>query len=514
MYRSIHVTVVLGLIWCAALMVSVARAQSSEVTKQITAAAPATPCAKLQKPRKLLVFTLCRGFRHASIDVGAEAMKILGEKTGAFETVESDDISMFEPETLRPFDAVCMLNTTGELFLPPKLDELPPAEQEQARQRDARLKRSLLEFIEGGKGLVGIHAATDCFYKWPEYGELIGGYFNGHPWHEHVVLKLDDPNHPICAPFDGSTFEVKDEIYQFRDPYSRKRQRVLLSLDTTRTDMNKKGIHRDDNDFAVSWVSSYGKGRVFYCSLGHRDEIFWNSKVLRHFLAGIQFAMGDLPADTTPSATPGTASSIAPITMPGGEPLASGWTSLFNGKDLTGWQCKEGSWVAEDGVLTRVGGGDIWSKEQFGDFMLELEFKVDKGTNSGVFFRTADIKDCVQTGIEMQVLDSYGKTGPGKHDCGAIYDCLAPAVNAVKKPGEWNHVVLICHGSRVKADMNGERIIDMNLDDWTEPNKNPDGTKNKFRTAYKDMPRIGHIGFQDHGKPVWYRNIRIKRLGK
>jgi len=114
----------------------------------------------------------------------------------------------------------------------------------------------------------------------------------------------------------------------------------------------------------------------------------------------------------------------------------------------------------------------------------------------------------------MQVLDSYGKEVADKHDCGAIYDCLAPRKNMVRKVGEWNHAVLRCVGSKINIVMNGEEIIDMNLDEWTEPHKNPDGSKNKFRTAYKDMPRVGHIGLQDHGLPVWYRNIRILPLTK
>jgi len=193
-------------------------------------------------------------------------------------------------------------------------------------------------------------------------------------------------------------------------------------------------------------------------------------------------------------------------------PVGPAWRELFNGRDLTGWTCKPGAWKAADGVLARVGGSDIWTEEQFGDFILELEFRLDKDTNSGVFFRTADINNCVQTGIEMQVLDSFGKPTPDKHDCGAIYDCLAPRKNVVRPPGEWNHAVITCRGSRINVVMNGEEIIDMNLDEWTAPHQNPDGTRNKFRTAYRDMPRVGHIGFQDHGKPVWYRNIRIKPL--
>lgn len=182
--------------------------------------------------------------------------------------------------------------------------------------------------------------------------------------------------------------------------------------------------------------------------------------------------------------------------------------------DLSNCFYNKGSWQFKYGVLTRKGGGSIWTKKQFGDFVLNLQFKLEKGTNSGIFIRTADIKNPVQTGIEVQLLDSYGKTAPGKHDCGAIYDCLAPSKNMTKKPGQWNRMTITAKANQIKVVMNGQQIINMDLNQWTEPGKNPDGTKNKYKTAYKDMPRIGHIGFQDHGKPVWFRNIKIKPLDK
>ena len=235
------------------------------------------------------------------IPLATQALTILGEKSGAYEVVASEDIAMFEPAALARFDAVCLLNTTGELFLPQYLDKLAPTERAEAEERDADLKKSLLNFVAQGKGLIGIHSATDCFYKWAQYGELIGAYFDGHPWNEEVFIKVDEPAHPLNAPFEGQPLVIADEIYQFRAPYSRENLRVLLSLDTGRTNMSKRGIKRTDGDFAVSWVRDYGKGRVFYCSLGHRDEIFFNPKVLRHYLAGIQFALGDLPAESNPN---------------------------------------------------------------------------------------------------------------------------------------------------------------------------------------------------------------------
>jgi sugar phosphate isomerase/epimerase len=192
----------------------------------------------------------------------------------------------------------------------------------------------------------------------------------------------------------------------------------------------------------------------------------------------------------------------------------TGWQDLL-AEDLSNCVYKRGSWAMKDGVLTRKGGGDIWTKEKFGDFVLDLEFKTDTESNSGVFFRTGDIADFVQTGIEVQILDYVGSDeAKSKGACGAIYDCLAPTKYMVKKTGEWNRYTITCKANKIYVVFNGEQIIDMNLDLWTEAHKNPDGTPNKFNAAYKDMPRVGHIGLQDHGDPIWFRNIKIKSLDK
>ena len=192
-------------------------------------------------------------------------------------------------------------------------------------------------------------------------------------------------------------------------------------------------------------------------------------------------------------------------------PPTKGWEAVI-ADDLSNCVFSPGSWTVEDGALTRKGGGSIWTKAEYGDFILDLEFKVDKETNSGVFFRTADINDPVQTGIEVQIYDSHGKEKATKYDCGAIYDIQEPSVNSVKPAGEWNRMTIMAKGSNISVVMNDRQVINIDLDNWTEPNKNPDGTKNKFNTAYKDSARVGAFGFQDHGKPVWYRNIRVKEL--
>ncbi len=190
---------------------------------------------------------------------------------------------------------------------------------------------------------------------------------------------------------------------------------------------------------------------------------------------------------------------------------ANDFQPLFNGKDLTGWTYPPGSWAVEDGVLTRKGGGDIWTQQTYDDFVLELECKFAAGGNSGVFLRTANITDPAQTGMELQLADDFGKPAD-KRGSGAIYDCITPRKNAIKESGEWNRVRVTCRGSKIEIVLNGQSVVDMNLDQWTVTGKNPDGSPNKFKTAYKDMPRAGHIGLQDWGTSVWFRNIRLRLL--
>jgi len=191
-----------------------------------------------------------------------------------------------------------------------------------------------------------------------------------------------------------------------------------------------------------------------------------------------------------------------------------GWELLFNGEDLSGWQrVEEGyaGWAVVDNCICLTDrGGMLFTVEEFDDFVLKAEYRLDKEVNSGIFFRVGDPKDHVQKGIEMQVLDDLGRP-IDKHSHGAVYDCLEPAKLMTKPTGEWNCVTITCQGSRIHIVMNGEEIIDMDVDRWTEPNQNPDGTPNKFKTAFKDLPRKGLIGVQDHGGRVWYRNLKIKR---
>lgn len=239
-----------------------------------------------QHARKLLVFTLAEGFKHASIPYAAKALELMGQKTGAFTATISEDMASFAESNLKQYDAVCFVSTSELKFV------------------DRKHRESLMKFVKGGKGVIGIHAASDNFYDWPEAAEMMGGLFDGHPWNANGTwaVKLDDPEHPLTAAFKGKGFSLSDEIYRFKAPISREHLRVLVSLDLGDEDnMKVEGLRTTDIDIPISWLRSFGKGRVFYCSLGHNNEVYWNPAVLQHYLDGIQFALGDLQVDTTPS---------------------------------------------------------------------------------------------------------------------------------------------------------------------------------------------------------------------
>jgi hypothetical protein len=275
---------------------------------KIQEAVPKEPIVEPKEPRKVLVYSHTAGFRHKSIPHGKLAFQEMGEKSGAYEAVISDDLANFEKDALEQFDVILFLSPTLDMFMPGKrqLEKFTEEEQKELKENHKRLVQNVVEFVKAGNGVVGIHAATDACYNDEAYGEMMGGYFWGHPWraNNNVVIRVEDPEHELNQPVFGDTadFELVEEIYQFKEePYSREKLRILLNLDPERSD-EVKGIKRKDNDFPVAWVQKVGDGRVFYSSLGHNEHIYWNPMVLKHYLAGIQFAAGDLPADTTPSA--------------------------------------------------------------------------------------------------------------------------------------------------------------------------------------------------------------------
>ncbi|MEW6208522.1 MAG: ThuA domain-containing protein [Acidobacteriota bacterium] len=214
--------------------------------------------------RKILYITHSAGFKHAVLPLSEQILKEIGERSGMFEVTATQDLSLITTEGLKPFAAV-VFYTTGELLI---TDEQ---------------KVALLDFIKSGKAFLGIHSATDTFYKWAEYGEMIGGYFDQHPWHQEVTVKVEDQKHPATKHLDES-FKITDEIYQFKN-WDRSKVHVLLSLDATSVDLTKPAVHRTDKDFALAWCRDYGRGRVFYTALGHRPEV-WQDERFQQLLIG------------------------------------------------------------------------------------------------------------------------------------------------------------------------------------------------------------------------------------
>ena len=275
----------------------------AEVQK-IQAALPDKPQVAPQKPRKLLVFYRTDGFPHSVIPEFNTMLELLGEKTGAYQATLSQSYDDLTPERLKEFDAVYFNNTCRMATPEP-------------------VKKALQDYVKSGKGFAGNHGAGDNWHDWPEGLEMIGCKFVCHPY-GRIQIKVDDPQSPLTKVFDGQAFPFQDEIYVFTEPYSREKLRVLLSIDypnspdVAKAEENLKqraaapdakpsdkqfvAAARDDHDYGIAWIRPWGQGRVFYCSLGHRNEVTWDPAIVRFNLAGIQYALGDLKADDTPVA--------------------------------------------------------------------------------------------------------------------------------------------------------------------------------------------------------------------
>jgi type 1 glutamine amidotransferase len=201
-----------------------------------------------------------------------------GEKGRPGEEVTRTNCGRINAETLKNFDVVLFF-TTGN---PVTKEEL----------------KDLTTWVRAGHAFAGTHCATDTLYNSP-YGDLIGAYFDGHPWHQKIRLHVEDPHHAAAKGFqDGA--EITDEMYQFRGPYTRERLHIILSIDDRSIDV-KKG-KRQDQDYAVSWCRDYGQGRVFYTSLGHRREVWRDPRFQEHLIGGLRWAVGLEKGDATPSA--------------------------------------------------------------------------------------------------------------------------------------------------------------------------------------------------------------------
>ena len=269
------------------------REVSPEDRAKIEAALPAKALATPKKSRKLLVFDRQGIYNgkpyggHASIPHANLAAQLMGERTGAFTATLSSEPAAISAANLQQYDAVYLNNTVGDVFDTPEM------------------RAALAAFVANGGGVVGNHGTSVASLNWTEFGAILGATGASHrePT-EKATINVEDPAHPITRAFDGKPFEYVDEFYRLAPPYSRDKVRVLLSIDPVVTDMMQGrcfgGCLRDDNDYPVAWIRQHGKARVFYTSVGHNPDVFWDPRMLQMFLAGIQYALGDLEADATP----------------------------------------------------------------------------------------------------------------------------------------------------------------------------------------------------------------------
>jgi hypothetical protein len=280
----------------------------ANVIARVESVASSLKAAPSKKHRKVLVYGISFGPHRNTIRTAQQVFKLLGEKTGAFEAVVSDDLANFEPDKLKQFDAVIFANTTGEVFCrPADKDQFSALNADEKRKQEAiaaRLVKNLDDYVQAGGGFMGIHAATDTLKNHPAYGAMIGAVFSQHPWGptETVMIKVEDPSHVLAkGAFEKDEFKFNDEIYEFREPYDRKRLHVILSLDLAKSDKPNRPLRRTDGDYPIAWTRSHGQGRIFYCSLGHAMPTFADPTILKFWLRGIQFAAGDISAATAGS---------------------------------------------------------------------------------------------------------------------------------------------------------------------------------------------------------------------
>ena len=265
-----------------------------EERAKIDALLPDKPFAEPKKPRRLLIYDVNASYGgHSAIAYADYAFAKMGEKTGAFEAVLSRDKSSFERENLKKFDAIFFNNVVGAPFEEPELFA------------------NIEEFVRAGGGLLGVHGTSAAFILWdgrktdlfPKFGEMIGGRGAHHrAQDEKVWIKVEEPDHPLTAMFPAEGFGRSDEFFRFPTVYSREKLRVLLSIDTEKTDLSDSRFRaeRADGDYGIAWIQRYGAGRVFYCSIAHERSPFFDPAFLKFYLAAAQYALGDLDVPDQP----------------------------------------------------------------------------------------------------------------------------------------------------------------------------------------------------------------------
>lgn len=301
--------VILLALVCLILVSGAAYAQALETVPvtdtwkaKIIELAPSQTTYPAKKKRKVLLFSLFTGFNHWVVPNTDVMIETLAEKSGAFEVVQSNDISMFEKSKLKEFDAVilnnnCSIPTYRDLFRD-KLSENKALSESEVIAGAKALENNLLNYVRKGGGLMALHGGIVMQNKSEEFSDLMGGSFDYHPKQQMLHVKLADPSHPLVQAFDGEGFSHVDEAYMFNVAYKKQNFRPLLYLNTNEIE-GLKGENPEPRKY-ISWIKKYGKGRVFYASPSHNAQSYDNPKLLVFFLDAMQYVVGDVKFDASP----------------------------------------------------------------------------------------------------------------------------------------------------------------------------------------------------------------------
>ncbi len=428
---------------------------------------------EIAKP-KLLYVTTAAGYAHRSRPHSREVLKKLGIDSGLFEATTTDTTDLISPQGLKDFDAV-MFYTTGDLA------QFPLSKEN---------REYLIQWVKDGHGFIGVHSATDTYKDWQPFWEMIGGSFQAHPWNANdpaITIDVEDPSHPAALDVPYG-WKIQDEIYEFKN-YARSRLHIILSMNPESA--AGKGS-RPDRDFPIAWCREFGKGKVFYTSLGHRSDVWDNPIYQRHLTGGIGWALGAPGYEG--DATPGLAKP------------SNQFVALFDGSSLSGWTPNEyerkdtARWVISDeGVVVGLptdaknGHGHLFSPRQYENFHYKADIKIIDGGNSGMYFRASKGKRWPD-GFEAQINSTHGD--PVRS--GSLYH-IHKVFEQMAKPNEWFTQEVIAYGGHIVIRVNGKLA-----------------TKVKTPVAGQEGLdyRKGHFAFQFHDPKchVELRNVMVREL--
>jgi type 1 glutamine amidotransferase len=419
---------------------------------------PPGPALSVPAPR-VLVFSKTAAFRHDSIPTGVQALKEIGEERG-FTIEHTEDGGVFSPGKLGKFDVVLFLSTTGDVL-------------------DAVQEAAFESFVRGGGGYVGIHAAADTEYDWPFYADVVGAHFKTHPKIQKARVRVEDRSHPATH-FLPADFERTDEWYTYRSN-PREKVHVLMSLDESTYEGGGMGDH------PITWWKTTDKGRCFYTGFGHTKESYAEPDFRRMLGEAIVWAAQGRRSDPAPFVE---------------WPPLQGWTSLADGG-------------TEGPAFENVPGANrhLTSSSRHGDGLYHLEFRIPKGSNSGVYLMGR---------YELQILDSSGVAAKDMRfsDCGGIYERWgpgggfegrAPLFNAFAGPGRWNSYDILFRAPRFANGKKTEnaRFLEVRLNGIVI-HRNVEQTGPTRGAMSEEEAPTGPILLQgDHG-PVAFRNIWVQ----